>query len=143
MKAQIGFRWTLGSPVLSSSDFAKRLVLKTISDFVGSWLDLADTLQIRVTDGTFRRKIFKDNTYLDEFGIRWRIHEYIDFIPVYHPIQSYEDFDDFLFPDPEEPWRFDVFYENVEKYGDGFFIPGGIGFTPFERAWLLPVLSSF
>jgi len=100
-------------------------------------LDLVETLQVHVTDGTFKKKIFPDNTYVDEFGIKWKIHEYVDFIPIHHPIQSYDDLDDFAFPDPEASWRFDIFYETVEKYGDEFFIPGGIGFTLFERAWVL------
>jgi len=106
-------------------------------------LDLVETLQIHVTESTFRKKVFPDNTYIDEFGTKWRIHEYVDFIPIHHPIQSYEDLDDFIFPDPDASWRFDIFYETVEKYGDEFFIPGGIGFTLFERAWVLRGFENF
>jgi hypothetical protein len=58
--------------------------------------------------------------------------EHADFILVYHPVQRHEDLDSFIFPDPDEPWRFDFFHEMVEKYGDELFIPSGIGLTLFE-----------
>ena len=34
-------------------------------------LDLVEALQIHVTGGTFRKKFFPDNTYIDEFGVKW------------------------------------------------------------------------
>lgn len=99
-------------------------------------LDLI-TLQVHVTEGTFKKKTRPDGNYEDEFGILWNKPDYRDFLPKQHPIRNPEQLDDFTFPETRSEWRYKVFCDYVEKYGEDFPIFGGIGFTLFERAWVL------
>lgn len=101
------------------------------------------TLQIHVTEGTFGKTVHEDGSFTDEFGIVWRKPDYRDFMPLKHPIKSEDDLDDYEFPVPRAQWRFNVFYKYVDRFGGEHPVFGGIGFTLFERAWLLRGFKNF
>lgn len=81
---------------------------------------------------------YESGIWKDEWGVlcQPRVPGTIDWF-VHHPIEKYEDLENYEFPDPEAPGRFRFIDNVIKKYGNKFAIISGIGWCLFERAWLL------
>lgn len=81
----------------------------------------------------------------DEWGVRRQLTAAgIQSRVVYHPLQGKESLDDYVFPDPEEPGRFDIAEKLVKQWRDEYAISsiwGGDGF--FCQAWYLRGFKEF
>lgn len=75
---------------------------------------------------------------MDEWGVlrNPRVPGTIDWFES-TPISKYEDLDSYQFPDPDAPWRFEVFDMTIKEVGKDFCVFGGIGWLLWERAWIL------
>lgn len=83
-------------------------------------------------------KRFPDGTWIDEWGIlrNPRVPGSIDWFES-HPISNPEDLDKYEFPDPHAAGRFDALDKAVKVNGGRLCMFFGLGWTLFERSWLL------
>lgn len=72
----------------------------------------------------------------DEFGVQWDRSVDKDIGVVRNQVVGPETLDDYPFPDPDQPGRWDAYPTSEEDAGDGFFV-ANLGFSLFERAWTL------
>jgi len=72
----------------------------------------------------------------DEFGVRWNRTIDKDIGNVCNLMVTPDNIDDFAFPDPDDPSRYEDFERRVQADPEGFFV-GDIGFSLYERAWTL------
>lgn len=79
--------------------------------------------------------------YTDEFGVVWDRTRDPD-IGIAHPVITPDNFEEFAFPDPASPGRFDRLAENLKAYPDKFQIMA-LDFSLYERAWTLRGLENF
>jgi len=81
---------------------------------------------------------FPDGRWVDEWGISRnpRVPGSIDWFES-HPISDAEDLDDYVFPDPYAPGRFDALDRAVRENDGRRCMFYGLGWTLFERSWLL------
>ncbi|BER93400.1 MAG: hypothetical protein PWP60_793 [Candidatus Atribacteria bacterium] len=92
------------------------------------------------------QKVRKDETKgvdYDIFGVGWDIVRSEGYLPIEHPLDSWEKVKTYQFPDPKSP----VLYrdaQNIERAKEeGMFILGCQGWALFERAWLLRGFENF
>ena len=77
-----------------------------------------------------------DNFYTDEFGVTWNRTIDKDIGEPDGGIVDENNVDDYQFPDPRDPKRYENFQAGIEAHRDQFVI-GNLGFSLFERAWTL------
>lgn len=82
-----------------------------------------------------------DGTYTDEFGLRWNRRVDAD-IGMPERMLSRETLDEFAWPDPNAPGRFDRLAETISQQPDQFVVMA-LDFSLFERAWGLVGLEDF
>ncbi|MBN1346815.1 MAG: hypothetical protein JXQ73_29255 [Phycisphaerae bacterium] len=82
-----------------------------------------------------------DGYYTDEFGLRWNRQVDAD-IGMPEGNLTREKLNDFHWPDPDAPNRFDRLAETVERQSDQFVVMA-LDFSLFERAWGLVGLERF
>lgn len=78
--------------------------------------------------------------YTDEFGLAWDRRVDPD-IGIPQPFLTPENFDDFRWPDPRIPGRFDLLERNLNAYPDRFNMMS-VDFSLHERAWGLRGLEN-
>jgi uroporphyrinogen decarboxylase len=83
-------------------------------------------------------KKFPDGKWIDEWGIlrNPRVPGSIDWFET-HPISTSQDLDNYEFPDPHAPGRFDALDQTVEDNDGKRCVFFSLGWTLFERSWLL------
>jgi uroporphyrinogen decarboxylase len=86
-----------------------------------------------------------DGTLMNEWGIRLKpIGHYAEFIE--HPLvnaESVKDLDQFPWPDPHAPGRYDAAEQIVKKYGDKYAVVGDLECSMFEMSWYLVGFDKF
>ncbi len=82
-----------------------------------------------------------DGYYTDEFGLRWNRQVDAD-IGMPEGTLTRETLDDFDWPDPNAPGRFDRLTDAIEHHPDQFIVMA-LDFSLFERAWGLVGLENF
>ncbi len=85
--------------------------------------------------GTRFREIAPD-IWEDEFGVHWDRTIDKDIGAVCNQLITPDNVNDFEFPDPDSPARYESFEETISATEDGVFVVS-IGFSLFERAWTL------
>ncbi len=93
-----------------------------------------DILQTWVSINRSQVKVEKDGVvFTDEFGIKWR-HEGQYNMIIYSPLAdvSPENYGDYIFPDPDDPERYEIFKSLINDYGDEYFIGSDVSGSIFE-----------
>lgn len=62
------------------------------------------------------QKRLDENTYIDEWGITWKVEETGIPYPVGHPIKTEADLDKYIPPEPERDYRLDSLKEAVKRF---------------------------
>jgi len=73
----------------------------------------------------------------DEFGVQWDRSIDKDIGNVCNRVITPENLQEYVFPDPDLPERFDGYNEAIEREQKKTFIVANMGFSLFERAWTL------
>ena len=80
------------------------------------------------------------NIWEDEFGVHWdRSRD--DIGVVCNCAVTPENLNDYVFPDPDDPARYESYVTRIEEKPDHFAV-ASIGFSLFERAWTLTGMES-
>ena len=83
--------------------------------------------------------------YMDEWKIKYRKSGYYTEM-IEHPLSKVEsviEINDFEFPDPQAPGRFDSAKKMVQKYGKSYAVCGDVETTIFETSWYLVGMEKF
>ena len=80
--------------------------------------------------------------WADQFGVHWNRTIDKDIGNVCNLCVTPENINDYPFPDPDDPSRYEDFDEAIRSKPDGFF-SGDIGFSFYERAWTLAGMVEF
>lgn len=78
----------------------------------------------------------KPDIWKDQFGVEWDRSVDKDIGVVCNQLITPENIDDFEFPDPDDPSRYNKYEKIVQTDKDNFYIVNH-GFSLFERAWTL------
>lgn len=99
-------------------------------------LDLADS-KIDTAKG-FETRYINENQYIDEWGTTYQKDEaaWPTDAPVAYPIQTYDDFKAYTFPDPTDAARYSGIQKGLE-YANGEIAVTAGGNGPFTQAWML------
>ncbi len=81
-------------------------------------------------------KMVSPDIWRDEFGVEWNRSVDKDIGVVCNRAASLDALDEYRFPDPADPQRWQHFPKKPEDTG-GKFVVANIGFSLFERAWTL------
>jgi uroporphyrinogen decarboxylase len=94
----------------------------------------------------FQTEILDENKFRDAFGAIWELKPGEDIGTVIENPLKEATLKDYTFPDPEKIMELDNIPMFIDKYKDKF-IMGAIGFSLYERAWILrgiePILTDF
>jgi uroporphyrinogen decarboxylase len=96
-----------------------------------------------VVGGTVARDfvpaIVKDDIVTNEFGMHMKPTPlYVDVVQCpLEDVETVEDIEKYVFPDPYAPGRFERARRDIEKYGADYFVIGNVELTLFELAWHL------
>jgi uroporphyrinogen decarboxylase len=82
------------------------------------------------------------DVYEDEFGVRWDRSVDKDIGTVYNRTVTPQNLDDYEFPDPDEPSRYEAYQRVLAADGERFTVVN-LGFSLFERAWTLAGMPEF
>lgn len=93
------------------------------------------TFLLPVPNGVQYREIAPD-IWEDEFGVHWDRTIDKDIGNVCNRLVTPDNIEQFQFPDPDEPTRYDFIEEAIKTNKESFF-GAVIGFSLFERAWTL------
>ena len=112
------------------------LAAKLTEHFHNNAPKLSDVLVLEPS--SFPRATLQGGKWVDEWGVvrNPRVPGTIDWFDSI-PIARYEDLEDYQFPDPETPSRFEVFDIALKEAGKSLCVFGGIGWLLWERAWIL------
>ena len=89
----------------------------------------------------FRTEMFDNNQFRDAFGATWELKPGEDIGTVIdHPLKE-PTLKGYTFPDPDKVMELDNIPPFIEKNDDKF-IMGGLGFSLYERAWILRGVES-
>ncbi|MEM2921514.1 MAG: uroporphyrinogen decarboxylase family protein [Candidatus Bathyarchaeia archaeon] len=116
------------------------LMTKLTRHFKNKMPKMSDVLVLEPSSFTEGKPPAKtqDGRWVDEWGVlrNPRVPGTIDWFENI-PIARYEDLDNYQFPDPEAPWRFEFFEKALKELGGNYCLFGGIGWLLWERAWIL------
>ena len=94
----------------------------------------------------FKTESLGSNRFKDAFGAKWELKPNEDIGTVIENPLKEPDLDGYEFPDPDKIMELDEIPGFIKKNKDKFII-GAIGFSLYERAWILrgmePILSDF
>jgi len=93
-------------------------------------------LQYAAADGGPTTADAKDGTMVDEWGVKWR-----DAFPVVHPLDSWDKWPEYRFPDAHAPGRFAGIHKAIAASQD-LYLLGLVWNTTFERMWMLRGLEN-
>jgi uroporphyrinogen decarboxylase len=103
-----------------------------LDEFLGNHIALFEPSYFSL----FRTEILDDNRFKDAFGATWELKPGEDIGTVIgHPLKE-PTLKGYDFPDPEKVMELDNIPSFIEKNKDKF-IMGGLGFSLYERAWIL------
>ena len=93
----------------------------------------------------WEKKVEKDGTWLDEYGLRMRQGAiYVDIIDVpLKDAETVEDIENYHFPDPYAPGRYDRAEADIAKFKDEYCVVGDIEGTIFALARNLVGMEKF
>ena len=93
----------------------------------------------------FDIKTVRENVTLNEFGMEMKPSSlYVDVVKC--PLAEAscdEDIENYNFPDPYAPGRFDKAKRDIEKFGKDYFIIGDVELSIFELAWHLTGMTEY
>ena len=83
------------------------------------------------------------NISINEFGMKMKPTElYVEVVePPLKDASSQDDINNYDFPDPGAPGRFDAARKDIAEYGDDYFVIGDCELSIFELAWQLTGLE--
>jgi len=83
------------------------------------------------------------NISINEFGMKMKPTElYVEVVePPLKGASSQDDINNYDFPDPDAPGRFDAAVKDIAEYGDDYFVIGDCELSIFELAWQLTGLE--
>lgn len=81
-------------------------------------------------------KEVRPNIWEDRFGVHWDRTFDKDIGVVANTLVTPENFDSYIFPDPDDPYMYKGFAEKVRNRGDSLAV-AKMGYCLFERAWSL------
>ncbi len=93
----------------------------------------------------FEIKTVRENVTLNEFGMEMKPGSlYVDVVkcPLVEA-SSVEDVENYNFPDPYAPGRFEKAKRDIEKYGKDYFVIGDVELSLFEMAWHLTGMTEY
>jgi uroporphyrinogen decarboxylase len=76
------------------------------------------------------------NIWQDQFGVQWDRTADKDIGNVRNQLVTPETLNKIIFPDPDEPSRYDAYEQVLSQSGDAFTLVN-LGFSLYERAWTL------
>lgn len=93
----------------------------------------------------FIPRIVKDDITENEFGMHMKPTSlYVEVVKCpLDNIETVEDIENYSFPDPYAPGRFESAIKDIEKYGKDYFVIGDVEITIFELAWHLTGLEKY
>lgn len=122
-------------------DLTYRISANTIRTKLGS--------DVCVVGGTvaagYKPTPVKDDITLNEFGMKMKPTDlYVEVVecPLTN-VTSEKEIEDYNFPDPYAPGRFDIAKQVIDQYGKEYFIIGDCELTLFELAWHLIDLQTY
>lgn len=138
-----------GGSVIGSSEQLDPLIKQLGIDFRGISMNPPTNFQkLAVNDPRFHMPwgiLVAEDTILDEWGIRRQLNETkTQSRVIFHPLQEKDGLEDYVFPDPEAPGRFDEAEQILKKWGDRYGISclwGSDGF--WSQAWYLRGFNNF
>lgn len=93
----------------------------------------------------FIPEIIKDDIIKNEFGMYMKpTQPYVEVVK--YPLdnaETIEDVENYYFPNPYAPGRFEKAKKDIGKYGKDFFVIGDVEKTIFELAWCLTGLEKY
>ena len=88
-----------------------------------------------------RYRLVGPDIWQDEFGVRWNRAIDKDIGVPCNQLVTPQNINEFQWPDPNDPTRYDFIKEAVKKAGDGATLVS-LGFALFERAWTLVAMEN-
>jgi uroporphyrinogen decarboxylase len=88
-----------------------------------------------------RYRLVGPDIWQDEFGVRWNRSIDKDIGVPCNQLVTPQNINEFQWPDPNDPTRYDFIKEAVKKAGDGATLVS-LGFALFERAWTLVAMEN-
>ena len=88
-----------------------------------------------------RYRLVGPDIWQDEFGVRWNRTIDKDIGVPCNQLVTPQNINEFQWPDPNDPTRYDFIKEAVKKAGDGATLVS-LGFALFERAWTLVAMEN-
>ena len=119
-------------------DFTQRAHAKMVefygdSDFVSKLGNCLTGLSCAPKDSW---KEVNSDVWEDQFGVQWNRSIDKDIGTVCNCLVISENVNEYEFPDPDDPSRYETYNEILETSKGGFFV-ANLGFSLFERAWTL------
>jgi uroporphyrinogen decarboxylase len=82
------------------------------------------------------------DTFEDEWGIIWKkVGNYYE--RTNYPMITMDDIDEYDFPDPSAPFRYEGLQETIDTFKSDYAVFGNAVITIFERAWWLRGMEKF
>ena len=93
----------------------------------------------------FSPQVVEDDITTNEFGMHMKpssLYVEVAKCPL-DEVETVSQIDEYPFPDPYAPGRFDKAKRDIEKYGQDYFVIGDVEITLFEMAWHLTGLEKY
>lgn len=86
----------------------------------------------------------QDDITINEFGMKMKPTQlYVEVVePPLKTASSVRDIENYRFPDPNAPGRFDKAIQDIQRYGTDYFVIGDCELSLFELAWQLTGLET-
>lgn len=135
LKIEPGYAWSY------YEDLTYRISANAIRTKLGS--------DVVVVGGTmasdFKPIPVKENVTINEFGMKMKpTNLYVEVVE--RPLrdaQSIKDIEEYNFPTPYAKGRFDIAKQEIEKYGNEYFVIGDCELSIFEMAWQLTGMEKY
>lgn len=128
----LDFTWRMGKKVQEYFHLAP----SEIPGAFGNHLRIVDTHQKSAVD-------HERGMDFDLFGVGWDLVRSEGYLPISHPLQDWEGYEHFSFPDPGDPRLYRDMHSLTAQEKEETFILGSQGWVLMERAWLLRGFENF
>jgi uroporphyrinogen decarboxylase len=93
----------------------------------------------------YEAKPVEGNITENEFGMHMKPTElYVEVVKApLEELESVEDVEAYAFPDPYAPGRFDIAKQQIDTYGDEYYVIGDVEISIFEFAWQLTGMEKY
>lgn len=96
-------------------------------------------------DPRFTPQVVDDSVTTNEFGMHMKPTDlYVEVVKApLEEVETARDIAEYPFPDANAPGRFDRAHEDIERYGQDYFVIGDVELSIFELAWHLTGLEKY